>query len=877
MPEETLTIWKLYDNTELTREKNRQVENLENWLEGNFVYRQHSHGQYFKHALNKTLKINADQRILDFFTDSDNIDYASVKNPDDSQPVYYFVTAKKWIAEKTVELTLLMDTINTFKNNYTFSNKTTILRQHEDRFFLQNDYMRRKVDKVPEDLQPILYKKGETHVWQTEDNEGWYNNIEKDKFYLFYANVYQTGDQVPLQGFGCFDQSKVVLVDWRKEETITTIGQLGTDVYVIAPDYMRDPISPLVTSKNGARLKIEFLEDGTSTKHTTYIFYEGGHGLTHTAALYVAGGKLKIREFTYDATGNMVLGDLFTADSNKVVLISKTSKYTEVFPYRQVGYTVFSNATNYITDITGTIEEFALTAKYNTISPIGAVDRTNVRLQKIIELPYNAATFNVVGTYISLIDTDFGTDVFETGIFLELQDLSARFSCDLYHEDPLKNIKQGFNNEPKATDLAEMRNESKLYNSDYFITKFVYDSMSYVFKLEQANGYSEEKTTFHPTSTMNSKFAFMFDWSKINAQEDYDNVLLVSRNNELPIYNNAYMNYIRNGYNYDVKTRENAAQISYVTAALQIAAGAASAALAPETGGLSGALGVSLVSQGVNALINTEVTRANAALAQAQKMEQLKDQGTNVSGSDDIDLLNAYSGNKAKIVGYSVSDEVKEALYRLFRYYGYKSNKRGIPNTTSRYWYNFIQCEPVFSAVENISDECLNDITTRYKEGVTVFHDHNGDYDFDQVKENWEVGLIGHTDPQEDPLDDMFEDVGEVGAGSGQWSLGHPIYGNSSGFDVGMASGQLFEFIVNDDASDPQYWFEAKDGFNNVYRFIPGVKVVMTRQLDGRQFEKPLTVGHLYRLTSGLRTSNVPLLTSVAAGFLYSETATKNN
>ena len=38
-------------------------------------------------------------------------------------------------------------------------------------------------------------------------------------------------------------------------------------------------------------------------------------------------------------------------------------------------------------------------------------------------------------------------------------------------------------------------------------------------------------------------------------QEDYDRLIYVNRNNEVSTYDNAYLNYIRTGYNYDVKNK----------------------------------------------------------------------------------------------------------------------------------------------------------------------------------------------------------------------------------------------------------------------------------------------------------------------------------
>ena len=38
--------------------------------------------------------------------------------------------------------------------------------------------------------------------------------------------------------------------------------------------------------------------------------------------------------------------------------------------------------------------------------------------------------------------------------------------------------------------------------------------------------------------------------------EDYDNIVAVARNNEEVLYSSQYLNYVRTGYNYDVKAKQ---------------------------------------------------------------------------------------------------------------------------------------------------------------------------------------------------------------------------------------------------------------------------------------------------------------------------------
>lgn len=67
-----------------------------------------------------------------------------------------------------------------------------------------------------------------------------------------------------------------------------------------------------------------------------------------------------------------------------------------------------------------------------------------------------------------------------------------------------------------------------------------------------------------------------------------------------------------------------------------------------------------------------------------------------------------------------------------------------IPDTTSRIWFNYIQCIPQWTedTINNINPKWLNLLSSMYQQGVTVFHYYQGQYDFLQEKANWEVNLI---------------------------------------------------------------------------------------------------------------------------------------
>lgn len=164
--------------------------------------------QYIKHALTLTIKVNLSQLNL-FINPVWSIDYCSITNYQYRKPplissydkkYFYFVTSKRWISQECIELTLLMDTINTFKfqEDFTCDARTLITRQHKDRFinttysYTYDDSvtaLSRNIDLLSENINAPLYKVSESQLNDNEKlNENyvlWYrnrDNIDPDSF-----------------------------------------------------------------------------------------------------------------------------------------------------------------------------------------------------------------------------------------------------------------------------------------------------------------------------------------------------------------------------------------------------------------------------------------------------------------------------------------------------------------------------------------------------------------------------------------------------------------------------------------------------------------------------------------------------------------------
>ena len=250
---------------------------------------------------------------------------------------------------------------------------------------------------------------------------------------------------------------------------------------------------------------------------------------------------------------------------------------------------------------------------------------------------------------------------------------------------------------PAIMDSRIHKDDPKMLTSQFSTYKFLYDSFAQEVKLERfgLSEYTQDPSVpikFKPTNTINSRFAFKFDWDEtdwgsyatIARGSDYDEYLLVSRNNEETVFSSDYLNYLRNGYNYDKKVKDEQSAMSYLMGGLQVAGAAVSFAASAFTGGASAAAGVALATGAISTFAGATYQQYSNEQAMAQKLKNLQMQAANVSGSDDVDLLKYYCYNKLHFVSYRPLEFQRDALNNLFHYCGYKHKKMAVPDTTSR-------------------------------------------------------------------------------------------------------------------------------------------------------------------------------------------------
>ena len=628
-------------------------------------------------------------------------------------------------------------------------------------YYLMMTQPTRIIDDFPEGINPSLYK-GDEVIINDKDNMSW-NLIYKNSDAINPDNFNQVN---PVECFLCGDNE--IMASGLNQYTLTISNFTDNLYYFTSPCQLYDE-----NTNTYPTLKFETSNNEVITLTYQNVYYEYDPLSIKEKVIYY----LAIRKLANATTFTAVLYKYTwyqaqipsTLEVINVYNNLTSLKILDKYPYLEKSTNDFNPLASNKTDVIyGTDYE-------EQVIGLNSIDRTDSKLIKIIKTPYCPNNYEVeVDQYAQQklkFPTNWKYDV--SSHLLKLDDLNSKFKNVIKSESTkgngfkntifdralfIENMTQGNPNFVKDINL-----ESKLYSSEFYYQKFIYDSFGYQFDMERIDmiPYLMSKLIddnyfeidFIHSTTISSKFLFKFPQyivKKFKGLLDYEGILNVARNNEIALYTNQYINYLRTGYNYDLKNKNRAEATSGITSALSLIGAISSTSIGVVSG--NPALAITSTIAGVNSIASTIMGGINSIIASenniASKMEQLKAQATNVSGSDDVDLLEEYSNNKAKIAEYSVSDRMRQQLYDFFFYCGYATNEqKALIINDSRYWFNFLQADLSFKNNVGIVKFALDDLKNRYKIGITFLHHHTDEgldvnWDFNQVKENWETWYV---------------------------------------------------------------------------------------------------------------------------------------
>lgn len=742
-----ITFYELKYPYTLKDDMNYEIDDISDYLT---AYKSSSASltnfRFIKHSLTMIIKVDLNNVTLTNYSLSPTNDgraysYCAIQNYSDTNgsityldtlPVYYFITHKRMIAQETIEYTLKMDTLNTCQYGdqdspygYMFSDKTYVIREHKDRFnptpINTNTYLR-DIDMKNEGLNPVIFNnENGDKIIQDNDDVNWY---------LVIMNTSPVSGEAidldnPIKFFLCSDKQKQVY-----------------EAKVLNPDMTPTEYDYFVKVDDSNMLfYLNLIEGGVKV-----LGFEGDTKVFKIYQINPDGFYVKVYKTDID---NDTLIEIESYQCSSVQVTTRSSGHTYKYRYST------SNLSSLTSISTLTLNTITLTSKdviglntkdYATQDYL--IDRTNPQIIKIIALPYRP--FDYRGGDKLPIMLKFN-DTYKLLEYIPENDFSGENSMygTIYIDDeisPFKDYSLVITSFSKTT-LKDKKYESKLYASEFYMPKFVYDSFAHNFPLDKIEITTEFQiknpvALIKTSLTGSSRFMFSFSSQYKYPEATYPNVLPVTRNNELPLYNVAYLNYLKVGYNYDVKAKNLSLSRGILSMGVTTI-GAVATGVA--TGGATALAGVMSVGTSVANVINSQISSQTNI---EKQLAQSANQGANISGSDDYDLMAFYTeGNKAKIEFASISDRMKDLVWKLFYYTGYASDRYGYPARSSRCWFNYYQVNPIYEISNgNITDEILGDLTLKFKQGVTQFHANTisgvKTWDMFQRYENWENILL---------------------------------------------------------------------------------------------------------------------------------------
>ena len=372
---------------------------------------------------------------------------------------------------------------------------------------------------------------------------------------------------------------------------------------------------------------------------------------------------------------------------------------------------------------------------------IADLDRTDTRLVKVVEVPYlpfpDDVKYFIDKAYIRILFSDV--------------EPSLRTKVGQFEFRPAKYFKGEY-----IVDTSYLLSDPKLYCSQFYKCKVAYDNsaINVFFDNISFDANSHDPTIavyFEPSTTLASSFLFSlenggnFAWK--NETESYPFICVTDRNNELPLYTSDWINYLRNGYNYDKKRKAMDDATSWGSTAAGIATSVISilggAGLLGSPGGA--AASIPLISGGIAGLAGSAVGGITGQIGRnisyEQSLRALQLENYSVAGSNDLSLWLSYGKGCAKVETWEVIEPQRRQIADLFYMRGYAVNREGIPNMRCRRWFDYWEGSPKWTMEfrRKWSEEWLSLLDAKFASGVTRLHKYQGRWDWCQEEHNWEV------------------------------------------------------------------------------------------------------------------------------------------
>lgn len=690
---------------EFKPDQNAVVESLQQYLKTAPLRYKSDTFQYQQIAIDMVIKVPMEQSKI-------NIPGNYVEIIQDDIHYYFYIINAKWTAKNTLRLVLSMDTLNTFwiEIQASLDKQTHVSRKYYDRWKRVDTTIYPLIDNHPEDItQP--YMRRNNNVYVVGPTEHWT---------LVYITEYDNNDlnKNPISCLALPDTDKIM--DGTLPNTVKYDSFPDGTMCVL--DYAHAPNASISWSGGSYTL------DSSSAK-VVFVFSQKSKTIALRQYKMGEGWVITSIPDTATITGTSVL-------------------------YKQPA--------NFEMDIDEKFWQFDDPVQFlGTIVPSFTKwfdsHKTDQRLVKIMELPY--APFTTEYTASGNLKLPNGWEMTAEGA-LKLKAGAIKFTSHVYKYASLGPQSIDMHTLSLTEQAEPLLYETKLWNSNYYTYKFIYDNNVHVVKLEDftqpgAKPAYGVDVSFEASTGMDGSVMFKFDSNEI-VDTDFGEYLVCNRSTEIPYYTNEYLNYLRYGKAVDERNKRLSTAstlVSGVGSAVQTSASLAFAVANAGIGALTGGFGA--VVGGVIGLAATTIATTSSIFKASDqinsKIDNYTHQASGVSAANDLSIFKTYGKNKLLLTAYEPVYELKESIGRYFELYGYSCDIYGVPNLKTRIWSDYFVMEPVFYQ-NPILEAYQADIATRMKAGFRIFHrnddisNENGvliHYDFNNEYENWERSITG--------------------------------------------------------------------------------------------------------------------------------------
>lgn len=661
------------------------------------------------------------------------LSYQTGKNTSPITTVYYYIDRVYRNANQSIIIDATLDVCNTISfQESNFTDACNIERSHMPRWVASDDdgYMNAYVDFHQEDFSiENRYLNGSYKI--TQEITGYTG--EKKWYVLYYS------DPDAKTGVRTFLVPEATASITVREPHYPSITVEANKYYIIRKE---DNSGRTITNGTAS---FTFGSSGHQYEEL-HIYNKGGtqRMVLYTWDSYNAGDSFE----SYDGQNAVILNTpdgAFSSDGDLVYYINPLHKMSLL----QIGNAFpFINPTKYY-------NPSAHTVAVRSVNGLNDLDLKDTRFIKIISIPYFPfdSTSDVNLSYKNVTDDFMNVNLIEVADGADLG--MVKIKTDYVVQSRKEII-------PSPNDPHDIHYETKFMASEYNQNSFEYGAYKFIttpelYDFDGTDG-DEKYDIYFKNGKLTSNLLFKFDESMYSFKDEFvgladitSRFILSDIPNEIPLYNNEYINYIKNGYNYDKETLARQTEKGFTNLAAQTIGSILSIGVGVATGNpIAAAGGIGLITssfQQANSIIQNQIQgEANIS----KKLNQYKNSQTAVSAVNGIDLRKEYEADALYLRRYQISKTLKEYLYDFWRYYGYKVNTAGNPytfvNNNKRYWYNYLKLsDVVFSKAFKSKYAKLSDWVELYeeklKEGITIYHEHSA-YDFDREYENLENDLI---------------------------------------------------------------------------------------------------------------------------------------